>query len=253
VRPSPAIHMARLMVESATLTAPMPRGGHPEVRSTYHAAVTPTEFDRDSFLAHLASYLHDIPVGERRIVAIAGAPASGKSTIAADAERRLNELEPGSTALLPMDGFHYDDEALIPRGWRPRKGAPHTFDVGGFAAALRRLHANDEESVAVPRFDRTIEIARAGAILIDRSVRLIVSEGNYLLLDDPPWPSLRPFFDRTVLIVADMTTLEARNRQRWVDFGLDESAIRAKLEDNDMPNARLIYERSGEPDWIIHT
>jgi pantothenate kinase len=215
--------------------------------------VSPTEFDRDSFLRHLEGYLHGIPVGERRIVAIAGAPASGKSTIAADAERHLDELEPGSTALLPMDGFHYDDEALIPRGWRPRKGAPHTFDVGGFAAALRRLHANDEESVAVPRFDRTIEIARAGAILIDRSVRLVVSEGNYLLLDDQPWPSLRPFFDRTVLIVTDTATLEARNRQRWVDFGLDELAIRAKLEDNDMPNARLIYERSGEPDWIIRT
>ncbi len=80
-----------------------------------------------------------------------------------------------------------------------------------------------------------------------------MSEGNYLLLDDPPWPSLRPFFDRTVLIVTDMATLEARNRQRWVDFGLDEPAIRAKLEDNDMPNARLIYERSVQPDWIIRT
>ena len=211
------------------------------------------EFDRPAFAAHLEAFLGGIPATGRRIVAIAGAPASGKSTIAGEVERRLNEIDPGSTALLPMDGFHYDDEVLIPRGWRPRKGAPHTFDVGGYASALRRLKANDEDVVAVPRFDRSIEIARAGAILIDSSVRLIVTEGNWLLLDDEPWPLLRPHFDRTALVVADMATLEARNRQRWVDYDMDESFIRAKLEDNDMPNARLVYERSTEPDWIIRT
>lgn len=213
----------------------------------------PAEFDNLRFLAHVGAYLGSIPPAERRIIAIAGAPASGKSTIAARLEQRLNESEPGSTALFPMDGYHYDDEVLIPRGWRPRKGAPHTFDVGGFASALRRLQANDEATVAVPRFDRTIEIARAGAILIEQSVRLIISEGNWLLLDDDPWPRLRPFFDRTALVVAEMETLEVRNRQRWVDFDMDEAGIRAKLDDNDMPNARLVYERSTEPDWIIRT
>ncbi len=211
------------------------------------------EFDNLRFLAQMGAYLGAIPPGERRIVAIAGAPASGKSTLASQLERRLNETDPGSTALLPMDGYHYDDEVLVPRGWRPRKGAPHTFDVGGFASALRRLKANDEPSVAVPRFDRTIEIARAGAILIERSVRLIISEGNWLLLDDEPWPSLRPFYDRTALVVADIETLKLRNRKRWVDFGHDEAFIREKLDDNDMPNVRLVYERSGEPDWIIRT
>ena len=215
--------------------------------------MSPIEFDPAGFIAHLEAYAGDIPSGERRILAIAGAPASGKSTIAHRVEQRLNERDPGSTALLPMDGFHYDDEVLIPRGWRPRKGAPHTFDVGGYASALRRLKANDEPSVAVPRFDRDIEIARAGAIIIDSSVRLIVSEGNWLLLDDEPWPMLRRYFDRTVLVVADMTTLTARNRQRWVSYGMDEALIRAKLDDNDMPNARLVYERSTQPDWIIRT
>jgi pantothenate kinase len=215
--------------------------------------VTAAEFDNLRFLAHVGAYLGAIPAGERRIIAIAGAPASGKSTIADRLEQRLNESSPGSTALLPMDGFHYDDEVLIPRGWRPRKGAPHTFDVGGYASALRRLKANDEPSVAVPRFDRTIEIARAGAIIIEPSIRLIISEGNWLLLDDEPWPSLRPFFDRTAMVVADMETLEARNRQRWVDFGHDDEFVRTKLEDNDMPNARHVYERSTEPDWIIRT
>ena len=219
----------------------------------YYRHMAPAEFDNASFIAHLETYVRSIPPGERRIVAIAGAPGSGKSTIAEELDRRLNEIDPGSTALLPMDGYHYDDEVLTPRGWQARKGAPHTFDVGGYGAALRRLKANDEATVAVPRFDRDIEIARAGAILIEQSVRLIVTEGNWLLLDDEPWPTLRPWFDRTALVVADMETLEARNRQRWVDYDFTEAAIKAKLEDNDLPNVRLVYEHSAEPDWIIRT
>jgi pantothenate kinase len=210
-----------------------------------------TEFEPNALIARITDLLGEIPLGERRIVAIAGAPASGKSTLAERLLKRLNKAEPGSTALLPMDGYHYDDEVLTPKGWQSRKGAPHTFDVGGFASALRRLKANDEETVAVPRFDRTIEIARAGAILIERDVRLIISEGNWLLLDDEPWPSLRPYFDHTALVVTDMETLETRNRQRWVGFDKSEEFVKAKLEGNDMPNARLVYERSAEPDWII--
>lgn len=215
--------------------------------------MTAAEFDSDGFVAHLVGYGLAILAGERRIVAIAGPPASGKSTLATTLVERLNEAEAGLCALLPMDGFHYDDEVLIPRGWLPRKGAPYTFDVGGYATALRRLRANEEESVAVPRFDRSIEIARAGAIIIDRDVRLVITEGNYLLLDDAPWSTLRPSFDRTVLLVTDMATLEARNRERWVDIDMGEDRIRAKLDVNDMPNARLVVDRSAEPDWIVRT
>jgi pantothenate kinase len=213
----------------------------------------PQEFDSAGFRDHVEGLLHAIPASERMIIAIAGAPASGKSTIAAELEQQLNAADPGSASLLPMDGYHYDDEVLVPRGWRPRKGAPHTFDVGGYASSLRRLKANDEPSVAVPRFDRDIEIARAGAIIIEPTARLIVTEGNWLLLDDEPWPMLRPYFDHTALVVTDWTTLEQRNRQRWVDYELSEEMIRAKLEDNDLPNARLVYDRSTEPDWIVRT
>jgi pantothenate kinase len=209
------------------------------------------DFTKTAFIARLASYLQEIPEGERRIVAIAGPPASGKSTLAADIHRKLNAKSPGGCAILPMDGYHYDDEVLVPKGWRPRKGAPHTFDVGGLAATLQRLHENDEATVAVPRFDRSIEIARAGAILIEQSVRLIVCEGNYLLLTDDPWPGLRRFFDRTALVLTDYEELVRRNRQRWVDSDFTEDMVLAKLEQNDLPNVRLVYERAAEPDWTI--
>ena len=210
-----------------------------------------SEFDSSSFVAHMEAYQENIPDGDRRLVPIAGPPGSGKSTLAGRLERKLNRATPGSCAVLPMDGFHYDDEVLTPRGWQARKGAPHTFDVGSLIAALRRLKANDEDSVTVPRFDRSIEIARAGALPIERSIRLLIVEGNYLLLSDAPWDGLGPLFDHTALISMDVAALERRNRQRWVDADFDEAAINAKLEENDMPNVRLVYERSGDPDWII--
>jgi pantothenate kinase len=109
------------------------------------------------------------PPGAPRVVcALAGAPASGKSTLAEALVERLNEGEPGAAALLPMDGFHFDDLHLVPAGLRPRKGAPETFDVGGLRSALLRLRDRSEPFVAVPVFDRTIEIARAGARLVPR-------------------------------------------------------------------------------------
>jgi pantothenate kinase len=110
--------------------------------------------------------------GRRRIVAIAGAPGSGKSRLAERLVARLNEGAEGSAALLPMDGYHYDDRILIERGSRSRKGAPETFDVLGLFHMLDRLKRNHEDEIAVPVFDRDLEISRAGARTIPRTVRL---------------------------------------------------------------------------------
>lgn len=213
----------------------------------------PTEVDGPDLVERVLAEVRSIGQRERRILAIAGPPAAGKSTLAEAIVRRVEDALPGSSALLPMDGFHYDDEVLAALGWRARKGAPHTFDVGGYATALRRVRANDEPSVAVPRFDRTIEIARAGAILIERSVRLVVTEGNYLLLDESPWSELRRWFDRSVLLLPDAATIEARNRGRWVAMGKDEAWIAAKLEGNDLPNARVVVEGSSAADWVVRS
>ncbi|MCX7644384.1 MAG: nucleoside triphosphate hydrolase [Rhodobacteraceae bacterium] len=199
----------------------------------------------------LARHLLARDPGRRVICAIAGAPASGKSTLAERLVARLNELEPGSAALLPMDGFHYDDLHLVPAGLRPRKGAPETFDVGGLRHMLLRLRANEEEAVAVPVFDRAIEIARAGARLIPRSARVIVAEGNYLLLDRPPWDALRPLFDLTVMIEVPEDELRRRLRARWEGYGLSEAEIAWKLDGNDLPNGRLVMAESAAADFAI--
>lgn len=187
----------------------------------------------------------------RVILAMAGAPGSGKSTLAEKLAGKLNARRPGLAQVLPMDGYHYDDLHLVPAGLRPRKGAPQTFDVGGLYHTLLRLRARDEAEVAVPVFDRQIEIARAGARLIPAAVPVIVVEGNWLLLDRAPWDRLRPMFDITVLVDVPEYALRARLRGRWERLGLTEAEIVAKLEENDLPNGRLVRDASAAPDWMI--
>ena len=186
----------------------------------------------------------------RCLTAIAGAPGAGKSTLAEGLVAALQADEPDSAAILAMDGFHYDDAVLEARGERARKGAPHTFDVGGLKAMLARLRANDEAAVAVPIFDRSIEIARAGAAIIGRPVRHVIVEGNYLLLDEAPWRDLHRFFDLTVMVEVPELLLRRRLELRWRHLPLDERLL--KLECNDLPNGRLVTERSIGADVVFH-
>ena len=112
-------------------------------------------------LESLARLVQERSKARRTILAIAGAPGSGKSTLAERLEARLNECAAGAAAILPMDGYHYDDRVLIERGLRARKGAPETFDVGGLFHTLERLRRNEEDEIAVPVFDRDLEVSRA--------------------------------------------------------------------------------------------
>lgn len=196
-------------------------------------------------LRALADRIEALP-GGRRVVALAGPPGAGKST-AADA---LAGMLP-SAMVLPMDGYHYDDAVLRARGLLPRKGAPETFDVGGLAHMLDRLRRADEAEVAVPVFDRDLEVSCGSARIVPRDVRVIVVEGNWLLLDRPPWDALRPRFDLTAWLDVDMAEIERRLRLRWEGYGLDAAAMAAKMEGNDLPNARAAVEGSAPADVTL--
>jgi pantothenate kinase len=189
----------------------------------------------------------------RTLTAIAGAPGAGKSLTAERLAAHLNAAESGSAAVLPMDGYHYDDMILVPRGLRPHKGAPETFDVDGLRHMLVRLRDNAEDEIMVPVFDRDLEIARAGARAIARSARHVIVEGNYLLLDRAPWQSLKPLFDTTVMLAVPEATLRARLTARWVGYRLSDEEIRAKLDDNDLPNGRLILSASAPAEFSLGT
>jgi len=185
----------------------------------------------------------------RHLAAIAGPPGSGKSTLAEAVVARL--VEAGIDAvLMPMDGFHLDNRLLEPRGLLARKGAPETFDFGGFAATLGRVRV--EPSVILPVFDRSREIAIAGAEEIRPETTHVVVEGNYLLLDEDPWRGLAAIWDFSAFLDVDEAELERRLIRRWRHFGFDEEGARRKALGNDIPNARRVRGAVVTPDLTLH-
>lgn len=197
-------------------------------------------------VGELAELIRSNAVGQGRfITALAGPPGAGKSTLAAELVAALGT---GAKAV-PMDGFHYDDAVLVARGARDRKGAPDTFDVQGFLHLMRRLRVEDD--VAIPLFDRDLEISRAGADIVTAADRLLVVEGNYLLLNEHPWPQAAPLFDLTVWIDVEEAELDRRLVARWAHYGKTPEAARAWIDSNDMPNIRRVTQNSAPADVVI--
>ncbi|TWF54460.1 nucleoside triphosphate hydrolase [Neorhizobium alkalisoli] len=187
----------------------------------------------------------------RSMIAIAGPPGSGKSTLAERLALRLSER--GETAeVLPMDGFHMDNGLLQDRGLLARKGAPQTFDLRGFADVLKAVKAGEEE-VLVPVFDRSRELAIAAARVVSPDHRFIIVEGNYLLLGEGGWQRLRPYFDFAVMLAPPIEELEKRLLARWHYYGLSGEALDAKMYGNDLPNVRLVLERSSGADLVLES
>jgi len=183
----------------------------------------------------------------RFVVAIAGPPGAGKSTISG----RLQQMLPqGSAIVVPMDGFHYDDVILNARGMRARKGAPETFDFAGFKVLLQRIRAREPE-IAIPVFDRNMELARAGAAIVTPESKFVLVEGNYLLLDEAPWRDLAPLFDFSIFIDVDRAVLERRLMQRWDEHGKTEAESREWIASNDMPNIDRVLGARRQADMVL--
>lgn len=186
----------------------------------------------------------------RFVVAIAGPPGAGKSTISEILRDALNGDDQHSAVIVPMDGFHLDNVILDQRNLRKRKGAPQTFDCAGFAALLGRLKTASDE-VVIPVFDRELDLARAGASIVSPDDHILLVEGNYLLLDEEPWRQLRAFFDFTIFLDVPQATLEQRLVQRWLDHGYDEAGARERALSNDIPNAQYVVAHSCKADLIV--
>ena len=161
---------------------------------------------------------------KRYFLALSGPPASGKSTIS---EKLTNDLNKKGykTSILQMDGFHYDDQILKEKKLLLKKGAPETFDVMGLINFLYRLYK--EEEVAIPIFDRSLELSRSSAAIISKNTKVIILEGNYILLNNYPWKELHKFFNSTVIINCEEKVLEKRLIERWEKFNLPKDEIKA--------------------------
>ena len=181
----------------------------------------------------------------RKILGIAGPPGVGKSTLASRLQSALGE----AAAVVPMDGFHLANEELERLGHTDRKGAPEAFDGAGYVALLRRLRKNDgRATIYAPTFDRNLDQSIAGAIPIGPEIRLIITEGNYLLLADQPWSALREIINDIWLIELLEAQRHAQLLRRHMAFGRSMEQALGWIAGNDENNAKLIESRSFQPD-----
>ena len=187
--------------------------------------------------AYLAQVKDMLKGGKRCLLGLVGAPGAGKSTLA----QALQLALPAVSQVVPMDGYHLANVELARLGRAGRKGAPDTFDSAGYVSLLRRLRDQPaDEIVYAPEFRREIEEPIAGAIAVFPQTRLVITEGNYLLLDTGHWAHVAGLLDEVWYVDIDDSVRNERLLQRHVDFGRAPAAALAWVAETDEPNARLI-------------
>lgn len=188
--------------------------------------------------------------GGRKVLGIAGAPASGKSTLSLAVVNQLELSHPGAAVLVGMDAFHIGHRILERRGLVAVKGASHTFDVAGYVAFLERLRRADE-TVYAPEFRRDIEDSLAHTVEVEPTVRLVVTEGNYLLLPQEPWRRVRPLLDEAWFVHLDDEERRRRMVARHQRYGHPAEVATARAYGSDEVNSRLVGSTQQTPDvWI---
>ncbi|MEV0345922.1 nucleoside/nucleotide kinase family protein [Nonomuraea sp. NPDC050680] len=191
--------------------------------------------------------------GHRAVLGITGSPGAGKSTLAEHLVQLLRQDRPALdwVAHVPMDGFHLADVELERLGRRDRKGAPDTFDAAGYAALLRRLRQDEDDVIYAPAFERDLEQPIAGSIPVPRTARLIVTEGNYLLLHEGDWARVRPELDEVWYCDLDEDERVRRLVARHERFGKEHDAAVAWVMGTDQRNATLVNGTRPHADLVI--
>ncbi|TQC44978.1 nucleoside/nucleotide kinase family protein [Rhodococcus sp. WS4] len=185
--------------------------------------------------------------GQRRLLGIAGSPGSGKSTVAAAVLTALGS----SAVVVPMDGFHLSGAELSRLGRTGRKGAPDTFDADGYVALLRRLREPGGETVYAPELHREVEESYAGSIAVPPHIPLVITEGNYLLLDERPWSAVRDLLDEAWFLVPDHDERVARLVERHIRYGKPPDEARKWVRHSDERNTALVWPSRARADVVV--
>jgi pantothenate kinase len=185
--------------------------------------------------------------GGRTMLGITGEPGAGKSTLATALVAALQDV----AVLVPMDGFHLSNAVLECLGRRSRKGAADTFDAAGYVTLLERLRSRSDDIVYAPAFDRDLEEAIAGSIPVPRDVPLVITEGNYLLLDSGDWGQVRPFLDEAWFLVTADEVRRGRLIRRHAAHGKAPEEAREWTLGSDEHNARLVSGTRPRADLVV--
>jgi len=188
--------------------------------------------------------------GRPVLLGVVGEPGAGKSTLTASLVAALHDGGT-TTVLVPMDGFHLANVALAALGRADRKGAIDTFDAAGYTALLTRLRGAGPDTVWAPTYDRSIEESVANAIAVPAGTEVVITEGNYLLVDDGSWSAVRRLLDEAWALEVDPKVRRSRLVARHVQFGKPLEQAVAWVGSVDEPNADFVRSTFGRADLVV--
>ena len=184
----------------------------------------------------------------RALLGIAGCPGAGKSTLSSALTAGIP-----SSVVVPMDGFHLLNEDLVRLGRRQRKGAADTFDVDGYVTLLERIrHQARGEVITAPRYDRAASAPVPDAIVVGPDVALIITEGNYLLLDEAPWSAVQPLLDEVWFVDVDNAERVQRLIARHIEVGKSPDEAAEWVMRSDEANAAVVAATRTRADVAVH-